>query len=982
MPSATAASKKAFSFRNWGTGLLAGTFLTTSMSFLAPDFAQAATNDNSTQQQMQQPAKSKAHKEEKRIVTLENGLTFLIVRDPEAEKAMVSLGVGVGQLHEWRPGLAHDTEHMLFLGTGKYPQPDTLFIFLNQFGGISNAFTAPDKTVYMYNVREDGLEKSLDIFSDYFKMPAFNTNYAEKEIESVNNEDAEYRGVDGWRIRRAQDLMSEPGHTKAEFHVGNGETLASISRKELLKFWKTFYSAKIMKGAIISTKPLDEMEKLVRSHFSGIPGFDVTLPTVDPQFRKPLKDAYRLLQVKTIKDMRQMTMEFPTINLPLHRDSRPEDLIGTVLGNEGPGSLLSRLKEDGLALGVSAGGGSEHPAINSMAVNIALTEKGMQEYERVAETVFTYIDMLRQEGIRDYVFDETKTMAQINFDWKPHQKGISYASNLVSEMMDYGLDHFGTRPHLFEKLDASAVKAVLNTMTPENMMITLAAKNVETSQVEKYYGVEYSIEQIGGASFERLKNARYASDSGIAYPAKNPFMPEKLELAEEKPHLVMDNEMGQIWAQFDNSFREPKFLLTLLLETPSAYSTPENVAKAVLYQVLIEESGRENAYQLAQAGLEYGFAPTKEGFILKLGGYTDRRDDLVAHVAKTLSQITSGEDEFENIKDFYVRSLSSEKASPASARGGYYFKKILNANGFHEEDILAAMSKLTLQDIRDYSQKAFERVRITGVADGNWNDADILKSVNALTRSMNSRPLPENERFKKDVATLERGEKISFSQKIQNENNAILYTIQPGKADPKSLAAVTLLNSIVSMDVFTQLRTEQQLGYLVQSFAQKTADKTLFGFVIQSNRYSPFLLQERIEGWMKERGVQIIEALNDEEFENFRQNEIQKLLTPPDSLWRKHAKSYMLATEEKGDFDATEKYINAYRQITKEDVIALAKEVFTGNMPKLIVPIRGSKNNDPVPGGVITCDNKETNGNAERAAWVRSRTCPETSPSP
>jgi secreted Zn-dependent insulinase-like peptidase len=58
-------------------------------------------------------------------LTLANGIKVLLVSDPNTELAAAALDVNVGYFSDPadRPGLAHFLEHMLFLGTKKYPDP-------------------------------------------------------------------------------------------------------------------------------------------------------------------------------------------------------------------------------------------------------------------------------------------------------------------------------------------------------------------------------------------------------------------------------------------------------------------------------------------------------------------------------------------------------------------------------------------------------------------------------------------------------------------------------------------------------------------------------------------------------------------------------------------------------------------------------------------------------------------------------------------
>lgn len=79
-----------------------------------------------------------------KYITLANKLKVLLISDPEADHAAAALNVGVGSAQDPnnRLGMAHFLEHMLFLGTQKYPGPDDYSSFITCHGGNYNAYTA------------------------------------------------------------------------------------------------------------------------------------------------------------------------------------------------------------------------------------------------------------------------------------------------------------------------------------------------------------------------------------------------------------------------------------------------------------------------------------------------------------------------------------------------------------------------------------------------------------------------------------------------------------------------------------------------------------------------------------------------------------------------------------------------------------------------------------------------------------------------
>ena len=87
-------------------------------------------------------------------MTLSNSLTVLLASDPSADVEAASVHVRAGHFDDPadRPGLAHFHEHMLFLGTEKYPAENEYEDYLGRNGGMSNAYTDMEDTNYYFNV--------------------------------------------------------------------------------------------------------------------------------------------------------------------------------------------------------------------------------------------------------------------------------------------------------------------------------------------------------------------------------------------------------------------------------------------------------------------------------------------------------------------------------------------------------------------------------------------------------------------------------------------------------------------------------------------------------------------------------------------------------------------------------------------------------------------------------------------------------------
>ena len=116
-----------------------------------------------------------------------------------------------------------------------------------------------------------------------------------------------------------------------------------------------------------------------------------------------------MIRVKPIKDKKELALEFP-IPLDYYKfyESKPEKILGSIIGHEGKGSLLSFLKEKGLATGLGAHGAPDTPDYGSLGIYITLTEKGVEQYQTVLEYCFSYFEMLKKEGFKDYLFERRR----------------------------------------------------------------------------------------------------------------------------------------------------------------------------------------------------------------------------------------------------------------------------------------------------------------------------------------------------------------------------------------------------------------------------------------------------------------------------------------------------------------------------------------------------------------------------------------------
>ena len=499
--------------------------------------------------------RSPADTRDYRAFVLDNGLEALVVSDPDADEAAAALNVNVGSGSdpEDRPGLAHFLEHMLFLGTEKYPDAGEYGRYLAEHGGSSNATTSFAHTSYFFDVDAEYLEGALDRFAQFFIAPRFDREYVGRERQVVHSEYVSRRRSDRLRGFAAWRQTLDPRHPLSRFLVGNAQTLADRPgadiRDELIDFHQRTYSSRLMKLAVVGREPLDVLEGWVRARFAAVPrrGYD------PPRIATPLYPEDLLparLEIEPVRELRTISLSFAIPPMRPYYRARPLTLVSHLLGHEGRGSLLSALKARGWAEGLSAGPGMRHRDFATFMVTIQATEAGLVHRDEVAAAVFAYLDLIREEGIEPRFHDELARMARIGFRFLEKAAPRSWAVSLAAALHVYPAAEVLTAPWRFDGFDPEIERRFLSSLTPDRVLVTVVAKGVTTDSLAPFQDTPYRLTPIPAETVARWRDA--VPEDAFALPEPNPFLPGDLEVidvqgAGARPERIVSRPGFDLW---------------------------------------------------------------------------------------------------------------------------------------------------------------------------------------------------------------------------------------------------------------------------------------------------------------------------------------------------------------------------------------------------------------------------------------------------
>lgn len=874
-----------------------------------------------------------------RSITLKNNLTVLLISDPQLNKSAAAMDIGIGSLANPKDqlGLAHFLEHMLFLGTKKYPDVEDYSQYLAKYSGQSNAYTDEEDTNYYFEVNHDGFEGALDRFAQFFIEPLFNPEYVERELHAVDSEHQKNLKSDSWRVHRIYEMLHKNGHPRQKFATGNSDTLKGADKETIIKFYKNHYSANLMKLAMMSSLSLDEMEKLTREKFSDIPNYDHKRPVYDSEIFTP-DQLPRLVQVKSVKKLHRMELSFASESERPYWKSKPASAITYILGHEGEGSLLSLLKKEGLVSKLEAASDSS-TFTGTLHVNFELTEKGEAQWKDIIKYFFSYVELMRKEGYKRYLFDERKTMADIDYYYREPREGGHVVSDYAVKMQYYSnpisIDHDDLLVHEYNEKEYNQF---LSYIQPEKLNIFLISDKVQTNQSEKFYGVEYREDKLDSAFIKDLQTAE--NDKRMSLPKPNPYIPEHLELIVDKsalePRKIVDNEWGAFWFQSDNLFKIPKASMRLLLLNEKTNDSPYHKMMSQLYSEAINESLNEWAYTISLAGLHLDLSQTDRGIQIDISGYAEKIPQLLAELSQKLTNITIDNTAFENIKTDLKRKVSNTVLNAAYWQTLYEMKYASNRNMIHNFEFFDPVGKkvdlitpVKFDDVKKYAKEVYSVIAIEGAAYGSLDAARLAQSVERFTSVYNSTTLPKVKRPKEEIIVYPSGKDLALVRHSYTNNNSWGMTVQFGPRDLKLNAVLRVGHAHLQQSFFSDLRTRQQLGYIVASYLSINEHVLGLLFLIQSSNFTPFDIAQRASHWMK-GAVEELEKLTPEEFEAYKQGVIRELREKDKTIQEKLENLYFESVILKGHFHYKEDVAKSAESITKKDMIEIYKKALLG----------------------------------------------------
>ena len=824
-------------------------------------------------------------------MTLPGGLRALLVSDPDASRAAAALAVAAGSRNDpgARLGLAHFVEHMLFLGTDRYPKSGDYQQFITAHGGSYNAYTGFEHSNYFFEIDPEQLAGALDRFARFFIAPQLSELHVEREKQAVH---AEFRAGIEHMARRQQDVLRgllNPAHPRSRLAIGNLETLGSEGLSAAVaEFFRAHYTAGRMALVVVAPLPLEALQAMVRERFVGLaPGGGRQRDIREPLFNDDVLG--RWVYVIPNREQRQLRLMFPVPDSYRHWRTKPLHYIAELLGHEGPGSALSQLRKRGWAVALSAGSGLRHRGGGSFEVVVDLSQEGLRRVEDVAELLFAAINLLRDTPPELWRFEEMSQLAALHFDYQDPQSPLGTALGLAARMHEYRARDALRGSYLMDRFRPRVIRRMLNALRADNCLLMLTAPELRVNVQSAYYDTPYGLFPISPPTLRRWDEASPA-DYALALPEPNPFIPERLALLPpsldyqlgQPPLLLRYGRRFQMWFQQDSHFRRPYTDLMFAIRFPQAADTPAHSAMNELLARMLRDELNESTYAALLAGLHFTVRATLRGLTVDISGFQDRQDELLLRVLGVLRKPELATARFDVLRAELLREWRAVRRAAPHRRLAASLGQLLQRGAYTEEARIAALEQVDLATLRDFAGQVLKNNYIQGLAHGNLEALDAQRLAHwvqsAVGGDSGKQPLPPLATAHIDPSA----RPWVWERDFDHDDTAVLLYFQaPGESE-RNQAMSALVAHILHPLFFEELRTARQLGYVVYASYQRVAMLPGVSFVVQSPRAPAAEIEAQMRDFFR-RQLSQMEQLSDEEFARQRDGLASKVLALPSS---------------------------------------------------------------------------------------------------
>ncbi|MDR2540107.1 MAG: insulinase family protein [Chlamydiales bacterium] len=881
-------------------------------------------------------------------VILKNGLQAYLISDPFVQQSAAAVVVEAGSWEdpEEYPGMAHFVEHLLFMGTETYPKESEYSQFIKDHGGLSNAVTSTDKTVYMFSIETEAYQLAFDRFSHFFIDPLFSVSCITRELHAVDQEYAKNREND---LERQYMVLRETGnsdHPHWRFSCGNQETLSKIPLSILKNWYRAHYTANRMHLVMISSLPIAEMRDLAVAKFSPIASATDDWEEFPRGSLLSNQQKGSMFFIKPIEDLKMLTLHWEIPNtFASNVDENFPKFITYILNKEVKGSLLAKLKKENMAenLNVCCQRLSKDQCLFS--ISVFLTDLGLTQTDMAISYVFSALQRLKLEPLDD-LFKEFKTICTQRFTYESMGNVFCKVTELASDIIYEDFSTYPTKTRIPSFFHAEKFsKDFLDVLNPSDCVYFLMADpsqiGVVLDRKEQWMQVEYTFVPIDLKHLQEWKDA--SIDPEIRLPEMNPYLQD----TQNHPILIYQDEGSEVYFKRTHSSANG---LAFQFKSPFLDQTPKSAALAELWLHALKDSLADDLCFASDAGIGMNIDLHSLDLYFEIFGSNEKTLLLTKKIFQAAKQVSISEEKFQ----IYVRSLSAQYKNSsknlALFQAQMEMESMIFGNPCDQQKLLALQS-LSWEDFLSFSEGYSQYLYIKAFLYVDLLQSQAVAFFQELQTILHAKAYPLIQHTEDKMLLLsDLNQPSKLVLKTERQGSGVVLLLQEGFFSFESKAIQKILSQALQTAFFEALRTQQQTAYIVDSYDRERENQLLQYFFVQSNTHTASDLLVRLELFLGDFDKNLDVEISLERFETIRSNIVSSLKNIEKERFLNRLRTMFTLSFSYRDFERVKKLIDGLNALSYDRFCMVVHQMLSKDNPRrLAVLVEGeivTKNGD------------------------------------
>ncbi|MCX6990638.1 MAG: insulinase family protein [Chlamydiae bacterium] len=872
-------------------------------------------------------------------IRLKNGLEVYLISDPQVEQSAASLAVEVGSWSDPAnvPGMAHFVEHLLFMGTRKYPVESDFCKYIGERGGEYNAFTSHDRTVYGFCLNHEGLAGGLDRLSHFFIDPLFSSSTIEREKNAIHHEFEDHIENDSIRIWRVLKETGNPMHPNAVFSCGNLKSLEDVSSKEIEEWYCRHYTAPNMNLVILSSMPLSELTKMAVKFFSPISSEHGKKYLYKEPFTSEKQKGHFIYVNPSYKSRSlQLIWEVPK-EFAEGFSMRPMQLVQLALDHQGENSLGSHLEEEDLAKELVVDYWRIEKDHVLFMIEVALTKNGVEHVDDVIYKCFQAINQLKEKGIPYYLYEQLYDAEKQLLNGSSLSNSFDFVLEAAASLIDEELETFPQKMSIPSNYDKTFLNRFVHSLVPESCIFLLMAPERETqiklNAIEKWMGTSYTVRTIAE---ERLSNWKHASSHPeidvrpADYEGRDEIEIPGLEDEEgEEAVSVIDSCSANICLSYVDDETSDSVSAFFCIDNLGGKNSVKEAAMTSLFVMELRDRLSEVFTQEEENSLFWNIISGDLEFYLFLKASGDRKAEDFQTFFEKLSKIIVDIEGFEQVKAYYIDNYSGDPDPLEYAQA--IAQSLLVPNSYTAAEIYKTIQTISFDDYKVFSSQFFKKIFVEGVFYGYLSEGDVATYWQLIESCLKQDDCKEGEELPARTEEINWSHPVAIEKETHRKGNALLVVLNIGSVTRENWAIQKILSQLLQDEFFEELRTRQQTAYRLYSWGETFQDRLLQYVAIQSSTHDPQDLKVRVEVFLHDFALNFQRNISKERVNLVRHMLITEFKRQKLSLPGEEANRWLTAS------------IEILKIITYEKICDMVAQVFSSeNQKRITVMVRGA----------------------------------------